>query len=271
MAVHNSVVVVSFNARAALERLLTALKIDEAPACEVIVVDNASVDDSATMVREKFPHVHLLPLDRNRGFAAAVNKGLREVQGDVAIVCHADIVADLHDLTELADKLREAAGRRAAAVLPRLVGTDGAPQPFVAPLPTLARGVLGEFKPVLARRARVPSLDHVSDHEFASFACCAIDVATLLKLGGFDPKFFMYFADADLCARLHEKSLRLLISRDVKVVHTGHAMGEPVDANRLRLMRQDLARYIEKHRSPVDQGMMRAAAKVRKLVTRSDE
>jgi GT2 family glycosyltransferase len=271
MAVHNSVVVVSHNARDRLRRMLAALKMDEAPGCEVIVVDNASFDESPQMVSRDFPQVHLVPLDRNRGFASAANKGLYEAQGDVAIVCHADIVADLHDLAELADKLREAAGRRAAAVLPRLVGANGAPQPFVAPLPNLARGVLGEFKPALARRAYVPSLDHVSDNEFANLACCALDVAALLKLGGFDSKFFRYFADADLCARLHEKSLRLLISRDVKVVHTGAAMGQPVDAILSRLMRQDLVRYVEKHRSPVDQGMMRAAAKVRKLVTRSDE
>lgn len=251
--------------------MLAALKMDEATACEVIVVDNASFDGTPAMVRESFPDVHLVEQEKNRGFAAAARVGINEARGDVATVCHADIVADMHDLTELADKLREAAGRRAAAVLPRLIGADGMPQPFVAPLPGLTRGVLGEFNPALARRAYVPSLDHVSDHEFASFACCAFDVDSLIKLGSFDPRFFLYFADADLCARLHEKSLRLLISRDVKVVHAGRPMGHAVDANLSRLMRQDLARYFDKHRSPVDQGMMRAAAKVRKLVTRSDE
>ena len=93
MSASNSIVVVNFNAKASLETMLTALKVEEAVTTEVIVVDSMSFDGSADMVRQKFKGVRLIALDENRGFAAAVNRGLREAAGDVAVICHSDIIS----------------------------------------------------------------------------------------------------------------------------------------------------------------------------------
>jgi GT2 family glycosyltransferase len=272
MSIQNSIVIVNFNGREKLARLLTAVDPSQSPGTEVIVVDSASFDGSAEMIEREFAArrgVRLLPMSSNRGFAAAANAGVNEARGDVIVVAHADVVATAHDFGELADQLREARGRRAAAVLPRLRGADGLPQAFVARLPKLSTGVVGAFGGArLARRAAVPTLDHVADHEYAGFACCAFDADLLASLGSFDAGYFLYFADADLCARMHAKDYRLLISRDVVVEHSGAAPGAALPENRRRIMRKDLARFFQKQRPGWEQAVVGWADTTRRLVTR---
>ena len=70
MAVSSSIIVVNFNQKPALQALLTALEMREAPTAELLVVDSASFDGSAEMVEEKFPAARLIRLKDNRGFAA---------------------------------------------------------------------------------------------------------------------------------------------------------------------------------------------------------
>lgn len=274
MAIQNSIVVVNYNGREKLATMLAGLKLDEAVTSEVIVVDNASFDESQQFVREKYPSVKLLVMKSNKGYAAAANAGVSEARGNVVVLCHSDVVATMHSLTELADQLREARGRRAAAMLPRLRGATGEEQPFVARLPKLTAGVvgaLGAFGPRLARRGVVPALDHVADHEYASFACCAFDCDVLASLGGFDAGYFLYFADADLCTRMHDRDHRILISRNVVVTHTGSALGAALPQHRTRLMRKDLARFFKKQRPGWEQAVVGWADSTRKLVTRQGE
>ena len=77
-----SLVIVSFQVRDLLERCLASLaRVSTPPVCEIIVVDNASSDNSAAMVREKFPQVTLIENAKNVGFAAANNQGLTLATG----------------------------------------------------------------------------------------------------------------------------------------------------------------------------------------------
>ena len=72
-----SVLIVSWNTREHLRRCLASLRAaGEADDLEVIVVDNASRDGSAEMVREEFPGARLIVNDRNEGFTSATNQGL---------------------------------------------------------------------------------------------------------------------------------------------------------------------------------------------------
>ena len=76
-----SIVVVSFNTRRYLERCLGAV---DGQGHEVVVVDNASTDGSAQLVRERFPGVRLIELTRNVGFGAAANRGIEATRGATA-------------------------------------------------------------------------------------------------------------------------------------------------------------------------------------------
>jgi GT2 family glycosyltransferase len=72
-----SIVIVSYNTRQLLRECLDSVYASPAPVSEVVVVDNASSDGSAAMVRKHFPQVRLIANEDNRGFAAANNQALR--------------------------------------------------------------------------------------------------------------------------------------------------------------------------------------------------
>ena len=262
MAVQNSIVVINYNSKDALAKMLAALDLEHATTSEVIVVDSGSFDGSADFIRERYPTINLVQLPENRGWAAAANKGIAQAIAEIVVLCHADIVAPIHNLVELADKVREGAGRRIVAALPKLVDGDGAELPMVGRLPGIGSGAIGVFTPRFARRMETPSLDHVQDHQWASLACAAIDGGAVMKVGGFDERFFLYYADADLFARLHEKSYRISIRRDVSVVHTGDNPDESLPPHLARLMRKDQQKYFEKHRPGWEQGVLKLDSKL---------
>jgi N-acetylglucosaminyl-diphospho-decaprenol L-rhamnosyltransferase len=247
MSVQNSIIIVTHNSKEKLLKLLANLAVSEAVTSEFIVVDSGSFDGSAELMREDFPAIRLIRLEDNRGFSVAVNRGFAEAIGGVVIFCHADIVTESHTLIELADRIREGADNRVVAAVPRLVNANRQELPLVGPLPGLGRAMGNMFVPTAARGCDAAALDHVADHEFVQMPCVAIDAEVLHKFGGFDERFFLYYADADLCARLHEKSLRIVIRRDLPVVHTGADPSRPLPASLARIMRKDLLRYVEKH------------------------
>jgi GT2 family glycosyltransferase len=262
MPVQNSIVIVNFDNAAGLRRMLANLKVEESTASELIVVDNASTDDSAAVVQRDFPHVKLLRREANKGFAVGANRGIRQALGDVVVVCHSDVIADVHVLAELADRVREGSRRRVVAALPRVIDETASEQPFVGELPGLGRAMVGVFKPHASRRCYVPGLDHVADHEWARFTCAALSGDFLATAGGFDERFFLYWADADLCHRIHDRSYRILIAPDLKVVHTGHSPNDEPPPDRATVMRADQQRYFEKHRPKWQQGVLRVNAKL---------
>jgi|SRR5688500_4223656 GT2 family glycosyltransferase len=262
MPIQNSIVIVNFNDAAGLRRMLSRLKLEEATASEVIVVDNASADGSAELVERQFPRVRVIRREFNKGFAVGANRGIREATGSVVVVCHSDVVADVHVLAELADRVREGESRRVVGVLPRLIDEAGDEQPFVGRLPGLGRALVGVFRPAAAIRCEVPLLDHVADHEWARFACVALSAEFLAGAGEFDERFFRYFADADLCRRAHDRSYRLLIARDLKVIHTGRSPNDDPPPHLAAIMRKDLERYFAKHRPKWEQGVLQLDLKL---------
>jgi GT2 family glycosyltransferase len=259
----NSIIVVSFSNKPALLALLNALQLQEATSTEVIVVDSASFDDSADAVRDQFPQAKLLRRKSNAGFFAAANAGIDRAEGDVVVVCHADVFTDVHMLAELGDQAREAGGKKVVAVVPRLVSVDGSEQPFVGTLPKLGTGVAGALYPPAAWQCRVPFLDHVAEHEWARFVCVAFNRNLLEMIGVFDERFFLYCGDADLCARIHAKNNRILISKSVKVTHAGAAMGKHIPSHLVRILAKDQEQYAMKHFPAWQQGVVRAAGTVR--------
>lgn len=90
-----SVIVSNWQGEAWIARVLSALELSAAhvePHGEVIVVDDASTDDSCRIVRERFPRVRLVVNARNDGFARATMRGVREARGRVVVLCNNDLV-----------------------------------------------------------------------------------------------------------------------------------------------------------------------------------
>ena len=142
MTVAVSVVIVNWNAGAALLDCLRSLAVDPPAATwEVIVVDNGSVDGSVGSVRTEFPDVVVVANPTNRGLPAANNQGLALARGTALLICNPDVVFQPGAAAAMVDLLE----RRptAGVVIPRLRYPDGALQTSAGDLPTLADALRG--------------------------------------------------------------------------------------------------------------------------------
>jgi len=220
-----SIVIVSFNAREHLERCLEAVA---GGGHEVVVVDNGSGDGSPALVRERFPSVRLVELEENRGFGAANNVGMEAAAGERFLLLNSDAwpVGDaIASLAAVAD-----ARPRAGIVGPRLLNPDGSLQRSVRGWPTtwrLATEYL--FLRRLGRRTRAlnafygAGFDHESerDVEVVKGAVMLVTRDAFEAVGGFDPDYFMYGEEMDLCYRVHRAGFEVVFDPDPEFVHVG--------------------------------------------------
>lgn len=184
-----------------------------------IVVDNASTDDSRELARQYTPHVLSLP---NPGFGAAINEAARSAPGaDAYFLLNPDCRITAADYAALTGALADPA---LGAVAPLMRYPDGRYGVSAGPEPSMAKEWLAALradhlvpktvKSSLARsallRKRLSMLDYLDTEpgqgirpvSWVSGFCMLVRGEAFRAVGGFDPAFFMYFEDVDICRRL---------------------------------------------------------------------
>ena len=238
-----SIIIVSFNARADLERCLESLHAaPPATPHEILVVDNASTDGSAAAAR-RWPGATVIDAGANVGFARANNLGIRASRGDNLLLLNSDTIVPAGAI----DRLVEELGRNpdVAVVGPRLVdGSGGAELSFGGMI-----GPLNELRQ--KRRARSAAVDQLTRRrqypDWVSGACLLVRRADAEAVGGLDERYFMYAEDVDFCAAIRARGRRICFDPAVTVVHhRGRSAAAAPDATDAAYRRSQLAFY-EKH------------------------
>jgi N-acetylglucosaminyl-diphospho-decaprenol L-rhamnosyltransferase len=220
-----SIIIVRYNAREDLERCLASLH-DAPPsmAHDITLVDNASTEGGLDEVRSRWPGVQVIALDRNRGFAAGNNAGIRATRGDLLLLLNSDTVVPPGALDTLAARL--AANPAAAAAGPRLVDAAGRAElsfgPMISPLGELRQKVTGALygagiPPVAAAIERATRQEHYVD--WVSGACLLVPRADAESVGLLDERFFLYTEDVDFCAALRARGRRILFAPAAEIIH----------------------------------------------------
>lgn len=224
-----SVIVVSFNTRNLLRESLKSTEIACADIShEIIVVDNASHDNSAEMVETEFPHIVLVRAPHNLGFASANNLGRQSAKGEYIAMVNPDAFPEAGALRKAVDRM--ALNPRIGMAGGLLIGKDGQFEPSARLFPSPLNDLLaisglaakyaksrffGRFDRTWADPYEAASVDWVPG------AFAVVKNETLDKIGFFDPRFFLYYEEVDLCYRMRQAGYSIEYWPDLKATHWG--------------------------------------------------
>ena len=253
-----SVVIVSWNASDYLVRCLRSLshEVCRFP-MEIIVVDNGSTDDSAVLVAELFPHVHLIRSPENLGFARASNLGAVVGRGRYLCFVNSDVEVLPDCITRLVTYCEGEPG--VGMVGPRIRGGDGKLQRTCRGFPTIWNMTCRMLAlDTLFPRAKAftgYSLLHWPQDELRSVEVLSgcfwlVRQDALTTVGMLDESFFMYGEDLDWCLRFRKAGWTVVFLPEAEAVHHGGASSANAPVRfYVEKQRADL-RYWAKHHSP---------------------
>jgi len=260
-----SILIVTYNSAGSIEICVRALVHD--PNWEIIIIDNASQDQTVQLIKKHQPRVRLVQNSSNAGFAAAVNQGVRTAQGDILLVLNPDCVAREGTLDRLAEIFIDP---KVMTVGGLLIGPDGQPQKgfVLRRFPTLARMLSEIFllnrvwpSNPWNRRYRCLELDYAKGQEAdqPAGACLAFRREVWQRVGGFDESFFpVWFEDVDFCRRIRDAGMKILYSPKVLFTHVGaHSVGLLPYVERQLYWYANLQRYFRKHHLALELSVLR--------------
>jgi N-acetylglucosaminyl-diphospho-decaprenol L-rhamnosyltransferase len=281
-----SVIVVSWNVRDLLRRCLQSIVASgwqteetapeeqrtgpQAPSrphsLEILVVDNASADGSADMVRSEFPMARVIGNDQNRGFTAANNQGLEASRGRYILLLNpdAELVGDALDVMVGCLEAQPAAG----VVGPQLLYPDGSIQSSRRRFPTLATALVEstvvqewwQDNRILRRYYMLdasPSPGEPQAVDWVVGACLLVRRAAYEQVGGLDEGFFMYSEELDWCRRIKDAGWEVLYLPTAQVIHHEGKSSEQVVPARHIHFQSSKVRYFRKHHGRLQAEVLR--------------
>jgi N-acetylglucosaminyl-diphospho-decaprenol L-rhamnosyltransferase len=239
-----SAVVVSYRSG---ERLLRSLPPLLEAGAETLVVDNDSGDASASLVKDRFGSVTLIENSTNEGFAAANNRALKHLSGEVVLLVNPDCEVAPGAAHELVSYLREHPD--VGIVAPRIEDVHGQLVPSAHRFESAAsvlflliggrtllapatKRLLARLLPAgsAGRRSFEANFETVTSQtvDWVSGACLAVRVGLLRSLGGLDEGYFLYMEDEDLCRRVWQHGWKVVYLPTARARHEGGASsGDP--------------------------------------------
>jgi GT2 family glycosyltransferase len=224
-----SLIIVSFNTREVLRESLQSVERErDGLRLEIFVVDNNSRDGSVEMVETEFPHVRVLRSQINLGFGAANNLALELAQGRFIVLLNSDAFLYENALRISVQYMQGHSGVGLAGG--RLVGRDFSWQPSARMFPSILSDFLvlsglaykyqksrffGRFDRTWADPLQPAEVDWVP----GAFSIIRADA--LRKVGFFDPDFFLYSEEVDLCRRIQDAGYKIMYWPEIVVVHIG--------------------------------------------------
>jgi GT2 family glycosyltransferase len=178
---------------------------------DVVVVDNGSTDDSLALLREEFPEVTVLALERNLGFGPALNRAVAEHPADPLILLNNDAAAEPRFIEALLDANAEGVQSVAGVLLqersPGLIDSAG----------VVADRTLMGFDYLHGEPAEAAA--SAPDPLGPTGGAALYDRAAFAAIGGFDERIFLYYEDLDLALRLSAAGAHCRLAPGARALH----------------------------------------------------
>ncbi len=224
-----SIIIVSFNTREVLRECLTCVEVETKPfQAEVLLVDNGSTDGSAEMVESDFPEVTLIRSAVNLGFGAANNLALAQARGRYFVLLNSDAFFAPGALALAIRHMDETPECGLGGC--RLVSRDGASQPSsrcfhsIVGDAVVLTGLAAKYpkSKLFGRFDRTWADEHApATVDWVPGAFTILRPDALARVGYFDPSFFLYYEEVDLCLRFHRAGIPVWYWPDIVVTHIG--------------------------------------------------
>ncbi len=253
-----SIIVVNWNTQDILRNCLKSIYEQGGEvALEVIVVDNASTDGSADMVRKDFPQVILIENSENRGFAAANNQGIAKAMGRYILLLNSDtVILDkaIEKTISFADAHPES-----AVVGCRVLNPDRTLQPTCFMFPSILNMLLlttylyklfpksrffGRERMTWWSRNDIREVDVVTGC-FMLVRCEAIEQVGLL-----DERFFIYGEETDWCCRFKNAGWKVMFTPYTNIIHLGGQSTQKKATAMVVQLRKSILQFMKKYHSP---------------------
>ena len=240
-----SVVILNYNGRRYLENCLTSLNKTTYRNYDVILVDNASQDDSVNFVKKNFPYVKVIENPGNLGFAKGYNVCLKKIKTEYVVLLGNDTTVDpkwLEELIRIADsdpQIGICGGKILMLDNPRIINSAGGECDISGFAPD--RGIYE------IDRGQYEKIEEV-------FHVCGADMCVrreiLDDIGFFDPQFFMYAEDTDLCWRARICGYKVVYVPRSIIYHKFGGIGGKANPKRRYLSSRNMLRAILKNSGP---------------------
>lgn len=253
-----AIIIVTHYSAPDLEACLVSIPPASVDDVHVVVVDNATLDDSVSAIVARHPEVRFIAAGANLGYGGAVNLAVRTLDSSIewVLVTNPDARYRPGSIDSLYDTARRY--RSVGSAGPRIEDEKGDAYPSARKLPSLRVGVghaiLFQFWPGNPWTARYHNADLTTSGNdspifgvgWLSGACLLIRRSAFEQVGGFDDKFFMYFEDVDLGHRLSSAGWRNVYVPEAVVSHSGGTSTRRYSDLMLRVHHESAYRYLAK-------------------------
>ena len=237
-----SIVIVTYNSAAHVAGCLESL-IERPPTVdhEILVVDNASTDDTVAAVRARWTGVRVIEAGGNLGFAAANNLGIRQSFAPLILLLNPDTVVPDGAI----DALVSVVDRRSDVGIagPKLVDAYGRAElswgHMISPWGEVRQRLVARWAESLTRRAR--------EVDWVSGGCMLVRREAAEAAGLMDERYFMYAEDVDFCAEVRRHGWKVLFTPTAQVIHLRGQSRATASTATERAYRQSQIAFYEKH------------------------
>ena len=218
-------------------------------AAEIVIVDNHSPAHPVLAGLRRCPGVSVRRWSRNRGFARAANEGCRLSRGGWLLLLNPDmsVPAGFLDQVLEAAECWSAEEPRAGILGFQLCHTDGSLQRSAGPFPTLAGTLARLALPRAWRKYLLRPGERRRPVPWVSGCCLLVRQECFADLGGFDPEFFLYYEDVDLCRRAWARGWSVWYEPALTLIHHQPLHTRRVPAHLRLVTRHALLTYAGKH------------------------
>ena len=226
---------------------------------EIIIVDNASQDKSAEMIKSRFSGVTLVENKINAGFAASNNQAMSIAKGRYYLLLNPDTRVLDNAIVKTIEFANEHAN--AAITVCKVLDADGTLQPNCFTYPSACNFfLLGTYLNKLFAKNRFFGrerltwwgYDNIRSVEAVTGCFMLLRKEAVDQIGGLDERFFMYAEEMDWCYRFTRAGWKIMFTPDSAIIHYGHKSSDQLPAEMILQPGLSKLRFVQKHKGAME-------------------